>query len=88
MPCTAHIPVPRSQIGNPTEVVGPSGSLVTCMIPPMPCAIRSKPPRLSRTRSDGRSGAGVRHAENEIVRSTLYKVHFIKTELPTSASDL
>src|SRR6266478_4361553 len=44
MPCTAHMPVPRSQIGSPTEVGGPSGSPVTCMIPPMPCAIRSKPP--------------------------------------------
>jgi hypothetical protein len=39
------MPVPRSQIGNPTEVGGPSGSPVTCMIPPMPWAIRSKPPR-------------------------------------------
>ena len=42
MPCTAHIPVPRSQIGRPTEVGGPSGSSVTYMIPPMSCAIRSK----------------------------------------------
>jgi hypothetical protein len=24
MPCTAHIPVPRSQIGSPTEIGGPS----------------------------------------------------------------
>ena len=37
MPCTAHMPVRRSQIGRPTEVGGPSGSPVTCMIPPMPC---------------------------------------------------
>jgi len=25
VPCTAHMPVPRSQIGRPTEVGGPSG---------------------------------------------------------------
>jgi hypothetical protein len=38
------MPVPRSQIGRPTEIGGPSGSPVTCMIPPMPRAIRLKPP--------------------------------------------
>src|SRR5215472_18741021 len=34
MPCTAHMPVPRSQIGRPTEVGGPSGSPVTCIPKP------------------------------------------------------
>ena len=36
-----HMPVPRSQIGRTTEVGSPSGSPLTCMIPPMPCAIRA-----------------------------------------------
>src|SRR5262249_36319602 len=57
MPCIAHMPVPRSQIGRPTEVGGPSGSPVACMIPPMPCAIRSKPPRISRDQSKWRRSA-------------------------------
>src|ERR1700752_4421758 len=54
MPWTAHIPVPRSQIGSPTEIGGPSGSPVTYMIPPMPCAIRSKPPRPGLKQSSSR----------------------------------
>src|SRR6516164_4968425 len=43
-PGTAHIPVPRSQIGRPTEVGGPSGSPVTS---PLTTAYAPEPTLLS-----------------------------------------
>jgi len=45
MPIAANIPVPMSETGIGTGNGGPSSVPLMDIIPDMPCAIRSNPPR-------------------------------------------
>ena len=45
MPMTPNMPVPMSEIGIGTGNGGPSSAPLTDIIPDMPCAMRSNPPR-------------------------------------------